>query len=87
MSKKAIVIGATGLIGHNLLTKLLANENYSEVLVISRKALHINHPKLKVLVVNFDELANYAPKINGDAVFCCLGTTIKQTPDLNTYRK
>ena len=87
MSKKAILIGATGLIGQNLLTKLLANENYSEILVISRKALHINHPKLKVLVVNFDELTNYAKEIVGDTVFCCLGTTIKQTPDLVTYRK
>lgn len=87
MSRKAILIGATGLIGHYLLTKLLANENYREVLVISRKALHINHPKLKVLVVNFDDLANYAQEINGDDVFCCLGTTIKQTPDLSNYRK
>ena len=87
MSKKAILIGATGLIGHNLLTKLLTNENYREVLVISRTALKINRPKLKVLVANFDELANYAPEINGDAVFCCLGTTVKQTPDLNQYRK
>ena len=87
MSKKAILIGATGLIGHNLLTKLLADNNYGEVLAISRKALRINHPKLKVLIINFDELANYASEINGDVVFCCLGTTIKQTPDLNQYRK
>lgn len=87
MSKKAILIGATGLIGHNLLIKLLANENYKGVLVISRKALNINHPKLKVLIINFDELANYASEINGDDVFCCLGTTIKQTPDLVSYRK
>ncbi len=87
MSKKAILIGATGLIGHHLLTKVLANENYNEVLVISRKTLNISHPKLKEVIINFDELANYASEIVGDVVFCCLGTTIKKTPDLAVYRK
>ncbi len=87
MSKKAILIGATGLIGQNLLTKLLADKNYSEVLVISRKSVNITHAKLKEIVVNFDELASYATQIGGDHVFCCLGTTIKKTPDLTVYRK
>ena len=87
MSKKAILIGATGLIGHNLLIKLLADENHSEVLVISRKALKIEHPKLKQIVTDFDELANHASEIIGDNVFCCLGTTIKKTPDLSIYHK
>lgn len=87
MSKKAILIGATGLIGHDLLIKLLADENYSEVLAISRKALNLNHPKLKELIINFDELSNHIAEISGDVVFCCLGTTIKKTPDLAVYRK
>ena len=87
MSKKAILIGATGLIGQNLLTKLLADENYSEILVISRKALALEHIKLTQLIITFDVLANHASEITGDVVFCCLGTTIKKTPDLVAYRK
>jgi len=87
MSKTAIVIGATGLIGHDLLMKLLSSENYKEVLAISRKTLGIEHSKLKELIVNFDELANYSSEINADVVFCCLGTTLKKTPDLAQYRK
>jgi len=87
MGKKAILIGATGLIGHDLLAKLLAHETYTEVLVITRKALHVNHPKLKELIINFDELASYKAEIIGDVVFCCLGTTLKKTPDLAAYRK
>lgn len=87
MSMKAILIGATGLIGHNLLTKLLANENYKEVVAISRKKLNLNHPKLIEIIINFDELSNYASEITGDVVFCCIGTTIKKTPDLSVYRK
>lgn len=87
MSKKAILLGATGLIGQNLLTKLLANEDFDEVLVISRKSLNLNHPKLKELIIDFDELPNHASEITGDVVFCCLGTTIKKTPNLAMYRK
>ncbi len=84
---KAVLIGATGLIGQNLLMKLLADDNYSEILVISRKRLNVTDPKLREIIINFDELANYSTEITGDVVFCCLGTTIKRTPDLAVYRK
>ncbi|MGF1923389.1 MAG: oxidoreductase [Bacteroidia bacterium] len=87
MRKKAILVGATGLIGQDLLIKLLADDRFGEVLVISRKALEMEHPKLEQLVINFDDLNNYAKEITGDIVFCCLGSTIKKTPDLAMYRK
>jgi uncharacterized protein YbjT (DUF2867 family) len=85
--KNAILIGATGLIGQDLLTKLLTNDGFKEVLVISRKDLQINHPKLKVIVTDFDNIDQYASALIGDEVFCCLGSTIKKTPDLSLYRK
>lgn len=87
MSKKAILLGASGLIGHNLLEKLLANDNYREVLSISRKSIDLKHDKLQQLIINFDNLNDYIDQISGDEVFCCLGSTIKKTPDLNLYRK
>lgn len=87
MNMKAILIGATGLIGQNLLMKLLSDDNYSHVLVISRKSLKLKHKKLNELVINFDDLAKHESEIVGDVVFCCLGTTIKKTPDLIIYRK
>lgn len=87
MKKKAIIVGATGAIGSSLLKMLLANESYSEVLALLRKPLDINHPKLKQLVLNFDEINHYAAQITGDVVFCCLGTTQKKTPDLKEYKK
>lgn len=87
MSNKAILIGATGLIGHHLLIKLLGDKNYDEVLIISRKPTNLTHPKLKEILVNFNEIAKYSASITGDHVFCCLGTTIKKTPDLALYRK
>ncbi|WP_240186612.1 NAD(P)H-binding protein [Pedobacter namyangjuensis] len=87
MSKKAVLIGATGLIGANLLKKLLANDNYEKVLVVTRKALDTSHPNLNQLVINFDELSKYEHEIVGDDIFCCLGTTAKKTPDKALYKK
>ncbi len=87
MNKKAILFGATGLIGQDLLGKLLLDEAYNEVLVISRKPITVVNTKLKQLIINFDELADYRSEIVGDVVFCCIGTTIKKTPDLTLYRK
>lgn len=87
MSKKAILLGASGLIGHNLLEKLLSNDNYREVLSISRKSINLKHDKLQELIIDFDQLNDNTDQISGDEVFCCLGSTIKKTPDLDLYRK
>lgn len=87
MAYKAIIAGASGLIGSNLLTILLQQQQYSEVVVLVRKALPIRHPKLVQLIINFDDLDKYANAINGHALFSCLGTTRSQTPDTDEYRK
>lgn len=87
MERKAILVGATGSIGSSLLKQLLVNETYTEVLILVRKDLGISHPKLKQLVLNFDELSHYSTQITGDVVFSCLGTTKKKTPDVNEYKK
>jgi uncharacterized protein YbjT (DUF2867 family) len=87
MSNKAIIAGASGLIGSKLLDLLLQSPEYDEVLALVRRELPAKHPKLVQLVVNFDKLGDYADSINGNAIFCCLGSTKKKTPDLTVYRK
>jgi uncharacterized protein YbjT (DUF2867 family) len=86
MKKKAIIAGASGAIGNSLLFLLLENKDFAEVLVVVRKELRIQHPKLKQLVINFDQIGDYASEISGDVVFCCLGTTKSKTPDQQRYR-
>ncbi|TDQ09835.1 oxidoreductase [Pedobacter metabolipauper] len=87
MDKKAILLGASGLIGGSLLKQLLECPDYSGVLVLVRKKLDVEHPKLKQLVLDFDNLSAHASEIKGDVVFCCLGTTKSKTPDAAQYRK
>ena len=84
---KAIIAGASGLIGGLLLDILLQSSEYEKVVILVRKELPIKHKKLKQLVVDFDELEDYAAELNGQVIFCCLGTTRKKTPDLAVYRK
>lgn len=87
MKTKAIIVGASGSIGSSVLQQLLVNDEYTEILVLVRKNLNIQHPKLKQLVLNFDEINKYAAQITGDVVFSCLGTTKSQTPDEAEYKK
>jgi uncharacterized protein YbjT (DUF2867 family) len=84
---KAIIAGASGLIGGLLLDVLLQRSEYKEVVILVRKELPVKHTKLKQLVIDFDKLKDYAAELNGDVIFCCLGTTRKKTPDRAVYRQ
>ena len=87
MAKKAIIAGASGLIGSLLLDIILQRSEYDEVLILVRKELPLQHIKLKQQVVDFDRLTEYSASLTGDVIFSCLGSTQKKTPDLTVYRK
>jgi uncharacterized protein YbjT (DUF2867 family) len=75
--KKAILIGATGLIGKALIRQLAIDTAYSEVLLIARKKIENLPAKFKLIQVNFDEIEKYKSEIAGDVLFSTLGTTLK----------
>jgi uncharacterized protein YbjT (DUF2867 family) len=87
MTKKAIIVGASGLIGSKLLAILSAQPDYDEILVIGRKKTRTTNTKVTQLIIDFAHLDHYTKSITGDVLFCCLGTTKSQTPDLIEYRK
>jgi len=85
--KKAIVLGATGLVGGILLDLLLKDERYEKVIVFSRRELNMAHPKLKTCIGDLLNLEGFSDKFMADEVFCCIGTTQAKTPNKETYRK
>jgi len=87
MPYRVILIGASGLIGSNLLSELIQSEAISEVLLLVRSTSGISNSKVKELVLNFDELNSYSFEIQGDIIYSCLGTTKSETPDSSLYRK
>ena len=76
LKMKALIIGATGATGKDLVTQLLADDTYSEVHCFVRKPLALSHPKLHAHVVNFDTPEVWADLLHGDVAFSCLGTTL-----------
>jgi uncharacterized protein YbjT (DUF2867 family) len=87
LKNKAVLAGASGLIGSNLLQILLHRDYYDEVVILVRQLLPVKHIKLTQIEVDFDHLDKHAGSITGHAIFCCLGSTQKKTPDLAVYRK
>ena len=73
---KALIIGATGATGKDLLSQLLADDTYSEVHCFVRKPLALSHPKLHAHVVNFDTPEAWSDLLHSDVAFSCLGTTL-----------
>ncbi len=86
MNKTAVVIGATGLIGAQLLEKLLRDERYQDVWVLARRSTGIEHPKLKEKIGDLLDDAFWKFEIAVDDVFCCIGTTQAKTSDMQLYK-
>jgi uncharacterized protein YbjT (DUF2867 family) len=85
MMKKAILYGASGLVGSYILDHLLNNAHYDQITIVVRKELNLQHPKLKTLIGDFNSLTEVVKGIEADEVFIALGTTQKKTPDKKIY--
>ena len=85
--KTALLFGATGLIGSYLLNLLISNNNYSKIKVFVRSSIELNDPKIEIIQTDFNNLNNHREDIKGDDCFFCIGTTKKNSPDKNEYKR
>ena len=74
---KALIIGATGATGRELVNKLLLDDDFIQVSIFVRNAPDIKHKKLKIHEIDFKELEKHKDIIKGDILFSALGTTKK----------
>ncbi|MCF0068836.1 NAD(P)H-binding protein [Dyadobacter sp. CY261] len=74
---KALIIGATGATGRDLVNLLLQDPEYTRVISFVRRPAGIVHSKLTEHVIDFSNLNGVAAYIQGDIWFSCLGTTLK----------
>lgn len=84
---KALVIGATGATGKDLVNQLLSDKDFEEVDIFVRKPVDIQNDKLKVHIVNFENPGEWKDQVKGDVVFSCLGTTLKDAGSKEAQRK
>jgi uncharacterized protein YbjT (DUF2867 family) len=72
-----IILGASGLVGQQLLLQALENPDVDRVVAPTRTALN-THPKLLNPVIDFENIPTKAEWWHADVVLCALGTTMKQ---------
>lgn len=84
---KALVIGATGATGKDLVNQLLNDKEFDEVDIFVRKPFDIQNDKLKVHVVNFEKPEEWKNMVKGDVAFSCLGTTLKDAGSKEAQKK
>ncbi len=73
----ALVIGATGATGQEIVSQLLEDDSFSSVSIFVRKDPNITHTKLKTYVIDFSKVEDYRELIKGDVLISCLGTTLR----------
>lgn len=91
MGQTAIVLGATGVVGRELVEQLSLAPQIDEVIAITRRPIAIdsnNSGSNKVTnhVVNFEQLEEYADAFKADILCSCLGTTLKLAGSIERQR-
>ena len=85
--KTALVFGSSGLVGSHVLSQLISNNNYSKIKLFVRSSIDISDPKIEIIQTDFNNLENHREDIKGDDCFFCIGTTKKNSPDKNEYKR
>ena len=85
--KTALVFGSSGLIGGHLLNELIQSDNYNKIKLFVRSDRGSNHSKTEIIKTDFNNLENHKEDIKGDDCFFCIGTTKKNSPDKNEYKR
>lgn len=84
---RVLLAGGSGLVGTDVLARLLADARCSEVVALTRRAFADAHRKLREVVVDFDALSGDENVWQVDAVICALGSTMKQAGSRERFQR
>ena len=85
--KTALLFGSSGLIGGHLLNILIQNNDYNKIKIFVRSEPKIKEKKIEIIKTDFNNLKKHIEDIKGDDCFFCIGTTKKNSPDKNEYKR
>ncbi len=74
----ALVFGATGLTGGFVAEYLSQDERYGKVIIFSRQPIKLMGQKTELVIFDPEKFDEVAEAVNGDHLFCSIGTTIKK---------
>lgn len=72
-----VVVGATGLVGREIVQQSLEDPSVDKVTILVRRSSGNLHPKLQEHLVDFERPEEWAKLVFGSTVFSALGTTLK----------
>ncbi len=78
MGLKAIVAGATGLVGRRLLHILLEDIRFESIHILVRRSTGLKHPRLTEHLIDFEKPEKWKTLVKGDVLFSALGTTLRK---------
>jgi uncharacterized protein YbjT (DUF2867 family) len=84
--RQVLLLGATGLVGGQLLPLLLVDDSIERVVVVSRRPTGSLHRKLDEHVLELGSMESHSFLFEVDQIFCALGTTIKQAGSQEQFR-
>ena len=84
--RRVLLLGATGLVGSELLPMLLADDTIARVIVITRRTTNVRHVKLDEHIFDLGEMDRHPTIFAVDQIFCTLGTTIKKAGSQGQFR-
>lgn len=82
----ALVAGASGMVGAELVRVLVASGDYRRVIALSRRPLPIESPRLVNRILRFENLESDLRGLACDDAYCCLGTTLRQAGSQQAFR-
>ena len=89
--RAAVVAGATGLVGRELIIRLLRERRYARVVALARRPLTLTDSRLAVVDAAYDRLPTLLSDVTGEDasvdVFCCLGTMIRAAGSELAFRR
>lgn len=86
----ALLAGASGLVGGELLRRLVASDHYRHVTVLVRREIDsatARSAKVRQVVVDFARLERAGEALAADDVYCALGTTIAKAGSQDRFRE
>jgi len=85
--RRVLLLGATGLVGSEILKLLLDDGSITRVDIISRRAVDSPHAKIDQHVVDLAEMDRHRDAFAVDQIFCALGTTIRKAGSQSEFRR
>lgn len=83
----ALVAGASGLVGGQLLEHLAAQADFGRVIAVTRRPLQSDLPRLANRIVRFEALEESLKGTRADVAFCALGTTLDTAGSREAFRQ